>query len=76
MRNAVEDKFMAGIALYAGYDVLHFGDRLLAVPTETLQGIPFRGHRRPDPHCTPDGSICAANALAFKTANPRPNSYS
>ncbi len=43
MRNAVEDKFMAGIALYAGYDVLHFGDRLLAVPTETLQGIPFRG---------------------------------
>jgi len=36
MRDAVGDKFMAGIALYAGYDVLPFGDRFLAVPISAL----------------------------------------
>ena len=32
MRDAIGDKFMAGIALYAGHDVLPFGDRLIAAP--------------------------------------------
>jgi hypothetical protein len=36
MRDAIADKFMAGIALYAGNDVLPFGDRLLAVPISAL----------------------------------------
>jgi len=36
MRDAIGDKFMAGIALYAGSDVLPFGDRLLAVPIPAL----------------------------------------
>jgi len=36
MREAIGDKFMAGIALYPGTDVLPFGDRLLAVPIPAL----------------------------------------
>ena len=36
MRDAIGDKFMAGIALCAGYDVLPFGDRFLAVPISAL----------------------------------------
>jgi len=36
MRDALGDKFMAGIALYAGNDVLPFGDRLLAAPISAL----------------------------------------
>ena len=36
MRDALGDKFMTGIALYTGNDVLPFGDRLLAVPLSSL----------------------------------------
>lgn len=36
MRDALGDKFSAGIALYAGNQVLPFGDRLLAVPISAL----------------------------------------
>ena len=36
MRNALGDKFMAGVALYAGEQVLPFGDRLLAAPISAL----------------------------------------
>jgi len=36
MRDTLGDKFMAGIALYAGDDVLPFGDRLLAAPISAL----------------------------------------
>jgi uncharacterized protein len=36
MRDALGDKFMAGIALYAGNDVLPFGDRLPAAPVCSL----------------------------------------
>ncbi len=36
MRNALGEKFIAGIALYAGNDVLPFGDRLLAAPISAL----------------------------------------
>lgn len=36
MRDTVGDKFMAGIALYAGNNVLPFGDRLLAAPISAL----------------------------------------
>jgi uncharacterized protein len=36
MCDALRDKFIAGIALYAGHDVLPFGDRLLAAPISTL----------------------------------------
>ena len=36
MRDAIGDKFVTGIALYAGDQVLPFGDRLLAVPIPAL----------------------------------------
>jgi predicted AAA+ superfamily ATPase len=36
MRNTIGDKFTAGIALYAGDEVLPFGDRLLAAPISAL----------------------------------------
>jgi predicted AAA+ superfamily ATPase len=36
MRDVLGDKFMAGIALYAGSAVLPFGDRLLAAPISAL----------------------------------------
>jgi uncharacterized protein len=36
MRDALGDKFMTGIALYTGNDVLPFGDRLLAIPLSSL----------------------------------------
>jgi uncharacterized protein len=36
MRDALGDKFITGIALYAGNDVLPFGDRLLAAPITAL----------------------------------------
>ena len=36
MRDALGDKFMAGIALYAGHEVLPFGDRLIAAPISAL----------------------------------------
>lgn len=36
MRDTIRDKFTAGIALYAGTDVLPFGDRLIAAPTSAL----------------------------------------
>ena len=36
MRDAVGDKFKVGVALYAGEQVLPFGDRLLAVPISSL----------------------------------------
>ncbi|HEX9031052.1 MAG TPA: ATP-binding protein [Streptosporangiaceae bacterium] len=36
MRDAIGDKFMTGIALYAGSDVLPFGDRLVAAPISAL----------------------------------------
>lgn len=36
MRNTIGDKFTAGIALYAGNEVLPFGDRLLAAPISAL----------------------------------------
>ena len=36
MRDAVGDKFKVGVALYAGDQVLPFGDRLLAVPISAL----------------------------------------
>jgi hypothetical protein len=36
MRDALGDKFITGIALYAGDDVLPFGDHLLAAPITTL----------------------------------------
>jgi hypothetical protein len=36
MRNALGEKVIAGIALYAGNDVLPFGDRLLAAPISAL----------------------------------------
>jgi hypothetical protein len=36
MRDTVGDKFVAGVALYAGQQILPFGDRLLAAPISTL----------------------------------------
>jgi uncharacterized protein len=36
MRDSLGSKFIAGIALYAGSNVLPFGDRLLAVPVSAL----------------------------------------
>jgi uncharacterized protein len=36
MRDALADKFMVGIALYAGNEVLPFGDRLVAAPISAL----------------------------------------
>jgi hypothetical protein len=36
MRDAIADKFMTGIALYTGNEVLPFGDRLLAAPLSSL----------------------------------------
>jgi len=36
MRDAIGGKFMAGIALYAGDEVLTFGDRLIAAPISAL----------------------------------------
>jgi uncharacterized protein len=36
MRDALGDKFITGVALYAGNDVLPFGDRLLAAPITGL----------------------------------------
>jgi uncharacterized protein len=36
MRDTIPDKFTTGIALYAGTDVLPFGDRLIAAPTCAL----------------------------------------
>jgi len=36
MRDALGDKFTAGIALYAGNETLPFGDRLLATPISAL----------------------------------------
>ena len=36
MRDAIGDKFKVGVALYAGDQVLPFGDRLLAVPISAL----------------------------------------
>jgi predicted AAA+ superfamily ATPase len=36
MRETLGDKFVAGIALYAGNDVLPFGDRLIAAPISAL----------------------------------------
>lgn len=36
MRDAVGDRFVAGVALYAGPHVLPFGDRLLALPISAL----------------------------------------
>jgi uncharacterized protein len=39
MRDTVKDKFMTGIALYAGNDVLPFGDRLIAAPISSLREL-------------------------------------
>jgi uncharacterized protein len=39
MRDALGDKFITGIALYAGNDVLPFGDRLLAAPISALWAL-------------------------------------
>ena len=36
MRDTLGDKFAAGVALYAGQQILPFGDRLLAAPISTL----------------------------------------
>jgi uncharacterized protein len=36
MRDSIADKFMTGIVLYTGNDVLPFGDRLLAVPLSSI----------------------------------------
>jgi uncharacterized protein len=36
MRDALGDNFVAGVALYAGQQILPFGDRLLAAPISTL----------------------------------------
>jgi uncharacterized protein len=36
MRDTLGEKFMAGIALYAGHEVLPFGDRLIAAPISAL----------------------------------------
>ncbi len=36
MRDALGDKFKAGVALYTGDQILPFGDRLLAVPISAL----------------------------------------
>ena len=36
MRDALGDKFMAGIALYAGHEILPVGDRLIAAPISAL----------------------------------------
>jgi hypothetical protein len=36
MRDAIGDKFVAGLAFYAGDQVLPFGDRLLATPISAL----------------------------------------
>jgi predicted AAA+ superfamily ATPase len=36
MRDTLGDKFVAGVALYAGQQILPFGDRLLAAPISTL----------------------------------------
>jgi uncharacterized protein len=36
MRDAIGDKFITGVALYAGSDVLPFGDRLIAAPIFAL----------------------------------------
>lgn len=36
MRDTLRDKFTAGIALYAGNEILPFGDRLLAIPISAL----------------------------------------
>jgi predicted AAA+ superfamily ATPase len=36
MRDTIADKFITGIALYAGNDVLPFGDRLIAAPISSL----------------------------------------
>ena len=36
MRDALGDKFMTGIALYTGNEVLPFGGRLLAIPLTSL----------------------------------------
>ncbi len=36
MRDAMEDRFVAGVVLYGGRHVLPFGDRLLAVPIPAL----------------------------------------
>jgi uncharacterized protein len=36
MRAAIGGKFVSGIVLYAGNEILPFGDRLLAVPISTL----------------------------------------
>jgi uncharacterized protein len=36
MRDSLGDKFIAGVALYAGSDVRPFGDRLLAAPISAL----------------------------------------
>lgn len=36
MRDAIGDKFQAGVALYSGDQVLPFGDRLIAVPISAL----------------------------------------
>jgi hypothetical protein len=36
MRDVLSDRFVVGVALYAGDQVLPFGDRLLAVPISAL----------------------------------------
>jgi uncharacterized protein len=36
MRDTLTDKFAVGIALYAGHEILPFGDRLLAIPISAL----------------------------------------
>jgi hypothetical protein len=36
MRDAIADKFMIGITLYAGSDVLPFGDRIIAALISAL----------------------------------------
>ena len=36
MRDTLQDNFTAGIALYAGNEILPVGDRLLAIPISAL----------------------------------------
>ena len=48
MRDSLGEKFSAGVALYAGDQVLPFGDRLLAVPISALwEALTGRANRGP-----------------------------
>lgn len=49
-RDALGDKFITGIALYAGNDVLPFGDRLLAAPITALWEL-RKCRANPDSDC-------------------------